>query len=86
MLFGSDDPFFAEIESSARILACVAAASSSTVTEELTVRPRHEILKFNHGVLSLSIMMLSTNSVLDMVLCINHQLPSTLESRRWILN
>ena len=60
MLFGSDDPFFAEIESSARRLACVAAASSSTVTEELTVRPRHEILKLCYY--SLSTMMLSTNS------------------------
>ena len=77
MLFGSDDPFFAEIESSARRLTCVTASSSSTVTEELRVRPRHEILKFNH-VLSLSIMMLFTNSVLDMVLCINHQLPKYL--------
>ena len=47
MLFGSDDPVFSVIESSARRLACVATASLSTVTEKLTVKQRHEILKFN---------------------------------------
>ena len=60
MLFGSDDPVFSVIESSVRRLACVATASLSTVTEKLTVKQRHEILKFNRH--SLSTMMLSTNT------------------------